>query len=381
MAPKIFQFLQGNGRYRPTALAPLAFSIISFSLILVLVLAGQKPGMMNDYYLVAMEMSSNEASSVAPTATTKATASKRSFPSIALPSISLPPVSLPSVSLPSVSLPPLSAIESSLAAPLEAAGDLVGDILGNATKDVEAGLKSIGTALPNLEQLIISEFENALGIKNNYNFYIANVCAGGAGVLPNGTNSTSNAVMSSCPSYADPGAAITNLSTKIPTTLTVGEASVPIPFASQISSAVGTTGSLLTALGNSLFALFIVVLVFSGLQILSSLGGFFFRSSRLIIFVSLALSALSFFGHVGVAVVITLATVAASSGMKILGEPLGIHVQGGTRALVLVWVGVFFALLNSVYWLVVGGVHIVKRIRRLTKKRNKAEEPKSEFEI
>ncbi|KAK2773774.1 hypothetical protein CKAH01_13453 [Colletotrichum kahawae] len=352
-------------QYRRSALLPAALSIISFSLTLVLVLSGRQADQASDVYFLSITLTSLNQSSttsrvIQAPVQYHALAGRSPSPD---PSPTIPnPLEIlenpigalqgvaSSIPNPLVVLENPAALASLIPNPVQKIGSLesavpaaagaIGSLFGNITHGIEGEIQVI-------EKAFIDEISSIIGIKNQYTFYVANVCMG----MPlNESSKGSSGPMSACPRYSEQGVGVEDLVSKIPTKIPLGVANITIPFSGQIADIFSSFDNILSALGNILFAFYIIALVGNALLIISSISGLVFRSSKLNMLANILISLFATGSQISIGVITVTLVLAVGGTIGMLGRNLGIHVEYGAKALAFIILSTLFTAGAGTYW-------------------------------
>lgn len=288
---------------RPSALFPLALAITAFVLSLLCILAGRKPGFMENYHIVALNTSTLGHNLIPTTATTSDTPTSTS-----------------------------SGLDSIYSA-------LTGDI-NNITDSIENDLNDIlNTAADDLA--------SALGIKEWYSLHMMDMCEGiyspnatTKGAKYNTTNCTNPMTMY----HFNPTKQIEDELAKGGLNVTLSD----IDYPSNIQDSIN---QLHTAV-DATFALYCIGIAFSGLAMCGALFELFSNGSRLISFANWGICSLASTALLSSSIIITVAASKIAHEVNHNGNDIGMYAYKGHKFLGLTWGAAVAMFVASSAWVV-----------------------------
>ncbi|ORX95924.1 hypothetical protein BCR34DRAFT_619799 [Clohesyomyces aquaticus] len=336
---------------RITALCPLAFAVVSFAFSLVLLLAGSRPGYLNDDFMIALNSSKlgqniirfEPATSTA--AASSATSAKAT--SSSSPFDFLNPLSTASPLNPNNPNNPLEPI--------------LGPLIDNATGAIDGGLQNGMNA-------IVEAVVQGAGVRDFYNLYIESICEGD-------TTGTNGIHLTDCSSYDDRSAVFYNISKNLRSNIVIGTTNVSAPFITSLMSTSSSISSTFTAILKTIIASLIVALVGSGLTFLLGLPAILFGGSKVLIYALVFSSSLAYTFQLLAAILVTALIGVIVTVVNSIGESLGLFIKQGGKLLLLAWLAWAFASLAGLYWLAVWFVEVrswsfVRRARTRQEREN-----------
>ncbi|KAH8670367.1 hypothetical protein BGZ60DRAFT_527839 [Tricladium varicosporioides] len=402
--PKVIVASPNSNRFRLSAIIPLLLSTSAFSFSLVLVLAGSQVGYMADVNIVSLNTTSlgtgiinfgpttptttstglerRETLAPATTTTTISTVTPPLFrnretfnpldPLGLVPALSSIIVSRASVDSsvlasagsaiasrvpqPSISLPgplnPTGSILSNGSNPLTGLVGGLGDLItAGLTSLLSAFAVSLGasgitqTVDDSLNEAIndlLSSVISKAGVENYYSLYALTTCQG---------SSSSNT--SACSSFSSTANRISNLSTKVPSSLVVLGTNISSPALSKLINATASLGPAIDSLEKFLLALMILSLVNSAAAIILSFLGILLPQNRKILYANTSLASIGILTRSIDATLATTVSVTLNFIVNKFGSAVGVFATTGGVFIALIWLGFVFQSLASSYWLCV----------------------------
>ncbi|KAF2471763.1 uncharacterized protein BDR25DRAFT_193278, partial [Lindgomyces ingoldianus] len=337
---------------RISAILPFAFAVVSFSLTLVLLIAGSKPGYLDEDFIISINASKvgqdiirleqATPTSTPPTSTASSTANPLDF---------LNPLSTSNPLNPDNPNNPLSG--------------LLGPITGNITDALNEGIEdSLNT--------IVGALVDAAGVRDFYHLFLESICEGDA---TNSTDGESEVKIDQCSGYDDKAAGLNNLTSKIHSSIVIGTTNVSVPLIASLQSSFTSLSATAGGVRKAIIAFLIISMLGSGLAFLVTLPAIYFTESRILIYILLFNATLASTFHLLAAVILTGLIVAAASIVNGLGDAVGLHIGQGNKVLLFVWLGWGFVTLVQMYWFTVWFVEVrtwsfVRRVRNENERGN-----------
>ncbi|KAH8662345.1 hypothetical protein BX600DRAFT_541987 [Xylariales sp. PMI_506] len=315
--------------FRFTAVIPLALSITASVLLGLLIEAGTKPGKSQDLYIVSLNVSKIGSQLIQFNAAATTTSAAASATATDLGSSII------------------NGIEQGL-----------NGIIGNVTDAVDSNLQTV-------ESQLISDVVSSLGIRDNYVFFLRNLCEGDY-ISPDDPSSSVD--YTDCPSIQDSTAGLSNISANTPSYVVVGTTNISMPILQSIGSSLGSINDLVSSLTKANVAFLIIGLVFSSLVGLLSLLSIAFGRAWYLGTAAMICSYVAP-GAILTSAILTTSIVAAVTGsVNGLSAALTVSAQGGSKAQAFAWASFALALVAQFYWVLTWFVSYrqtaVVRIRR-----------------
>lgn len=290
---------------RLTALFPLALSIVAFVLSLLCILAGRKPGFMEDYHIVALNTSTLGHNLINSTATTT------------------------SPSTPTSTSSGLGSIFSSLTGEID-----------NITSSIEGDLNGIVNDLAD-------DLAQALGIKQWYSLHMMDGCEGT--FSPNATSKKASYNVTNCTApvgmyHFNPTATIQNELAENGLNISLSD----IDYPSDIQHGINDLNTALDAT----FVLYCIGIAGSGIAIFGALLAFFLYGSRLLSFGNWGLCTIAFLSLLIASTIVTVAQTKLTHEVNKYGNDIGIFAYKGTKFLGLTWGAVAAIFVASGAWVI-----------------------------
>jgi len=290
---------------RLSALFPFALSIIAFVLSLLCILAGRKPGFMEDYHIVALNTSTLGHVLVNSTATTTSPSTPTSTSSG------------------------------------------IGSFISSITGEIDNVTSSIESDLDGLIDDLADDLAKALGIKQWYSLHMMDGCEGV--YSPNATSKGASYNVTNCTApvalyHFDPTATIQK-------ELAAGGLNVSladIDYPSDIQHGINDLNKALDAT----FVLYCIGIACSGLAILTALLAFFLNGNRLVSFGNWGITSVAGLCLTIASTIVTVAQSKLASEVNKYGNDIGIFAYKGTKYLGLTWGAVAAIILASTAWVV-----------------------------
>lgn len=186
-----------------------------------------------------------------------------------------------------------------------------------------------------------------------YNFYVTKICQG---KFLDEDNPSSGFFTTRCVSYSDKRdglGQIVNITSSIPSYIPVGTtANISIPAIAGVKQAIATTIPVVASTGKVIFAL-VVIRIISGTLALAGSALLLIDIRRFVIFTMLTFATLANISLLLAAGITTGVVVLQAESISGLADALSVEVKYGVHFLVVEWVTAAFAIVGSVYWLVV----------------------------
>jgi len=296
---------------RLTALFPLALSIVTFVLALLCILAGRKPGFMEDYHIVALNTSTLGHVLVNTTATPTSTSS-----------------------------PSATSTSSGL-------GSFFSSVTGeihNLTSSIEGDLEG---ELDKIENDLADDLSKLLGIKQWYSLHMTDMCEGT--FSPNATAKGASFNVTDCTDpvalyHFNPTAKIQSELAKAGFNVTLSD----IDYPSEIQHGINDLNTALDAV----FVLYCIGIAASGLAILGAAAAFFLWGSRLLSFVNWGVSSIAFLALVIGSTIVTVAQTKLANEVNKYGNDIGLFADKGNKFTAITWSAVATIFLASCCWVV-----------------------------
>jgi hypothetical protein len=301
---------------RVSALFPMACAIVAVVLGILCLLAGHKPGFMEDYHIITLNTSTLGHNLIA-TATTS--------------------------SSPTATATSISSWFSSLT--------------HNVTSDIENELDKIGDD-------IADKLSADLGIKQWYSLHIMDMCEGT--YTPNATAKGAKLNVTSCTNQT--AMYHFDISNTLNEQLSVGPLQLNLSDIDWPSELQKGLNDLNTAL-DAVFITYAIGIAAAGVAVLACLVAFFLNGSRLVSFGNWGLSFISFLSLLLASVLITVVQGKAAKDINKYGNEIGVYAYKGTSFLILTWVAVAVMFLATCVWVVEFCIGHRNHRREFTEKR------------
>lgn len=241
----------------------------------------------------------------------------------------LQPPELPTPGLPTPSLPTLSSSDSS------------------------ATPSPVASALPSAVPSVILNLTQMQPSSDIYNFYVTRICQG---KFVDEDNPDSDSVTTRCVSYSDETdglGQIVNTTSSIPSSILVGStANISVPPIAAVKQAIATTMPVVASSARVILAL-VVIRIIAGTLALAGSALLLIDIRRFVVFTMLTFATLANISLLLAAGITTGLVVLQAEIISGLADALSVEVQYGTSFLVLEWVTAVFAIVGSLYWLVI----------------------------
>ncbi|KAL1655266.1 sphingolipid delta-4 desaturase [Didymella pomorum] len=334
-------------KYRFSGVFPLVLSLATFVLSLVVVLGGQNKGTFGGQYLVALNTSRLGQDVITfekASATSTARSASASASTAANPLDVLNPLSTNSPFNPENPNNPLNGLGNSLGDIASNLTDVVNDGLGDAVNGVVAGVV------------------NQTGIKDFYFVFVQRICSGSF-VSEDGIDADAVKI-DDCRSYEEAGdsksdcqnadseltsADITALSKRVRSSIVIGDTQVSIPLLARLISSLDSVVDNVNALRKAVLAFLIITMIGSMLSTVSILPAMYFPQSRLLVYFNMFWPALATCFAFLAAILVSAMAVLASL-LNGFSDTVGVQVDLGGIALLLVWLSFVFVSLITFYW-------------------------------
>jgi len=286
---------------RISALFPVACAIAAFVLSLLCLLAGSKPGQMEDYAIVTLNTSTLGHNLISEVVSGTGTSSA------------------PAASATSV-------------------GSYITGLIHNATD-------SIISELDDIENDIADKLAQTIGIEQWYSLHLMDMCEGS--YSPNATHKGAHKNISSCTNkttmyHFDPMTAISEQLSVGKLHLNLSDINWPDELTDGIKA--------LNALTSATFVLYCIGIAAAGLAILTGLVAFFLHGSRLVSLGNGALTILSFLALGIASAIITVIMVKIVNLVTKYGDDIGLFAYKGGKYLALTWSATALMLLATIAW-------------------------------
>lgn len=186
-----------------------------------------------------------------------------------------------------------------------------------------------------------------------YNFYVTKICQG---KFLDEDNPDSDSVTTRCVSYSDKMdglGQIVNTTSSIPSSVLVGAtANISVPPIAAVKQAIATTMPVVSSSAKVIFAL-VVIRIIAGTLALAGSALLLIDIRRFVVFTMLTFATLANISLLLAAGITTGVVVLQAETISGLADALSVEVQYGTSFLVLEWVTAVFAIVGSLYWLVI----------------------------
>jgi hypothetical protein len=239
--------------------------------------------------------------------------------------------------------------------PLNGLGNSLGDIASNLTDVVNDGL---GDAVNG----VVAGVVNQTGIKDFYFVFVQRICSGSF-VSEDGIDADAVKI-DDCRSYEEAGdskldcqnadseltsADITALSTRVRSSIVIGDTQVSIPLLARLISSLDSVVDNVNALRKAVLAFLIITMIGSMLSTVSILPAMYFPQSRLLVYFNMFWPALATCFAFLAAILVSAMAVLASL-LNGFSDTVGVQVDLGGIALLLVWLSFVFVSLITFYW-------------------------------
>jgi len=286
---------------RFTALFPLACAIAAFVLSLLCLLAGSKPGMLEDYAIVTLNTSTlghnllDEATS--PSSTSSA------------------PSSTPT-----------------------SVGSFLTGLIHNATDSIIDDFNEIGND-------IADKLAAELGISQWYSLHLMDMCEGS--YSPNATHKGASKNITSCTNktamyHFDPAAAIDEQLHVGKVQLNLSDINWPDELTDGIKA--------LNGLPSATFVLYCIGIAACGLAILTALVAFVLHGSRLVSLGNAGLTILAFFALGIASAIVTVVMVKVVNLVNKYGDDIGLFAYRGNKYLAMTWAATALMFIATIAW-------------------------------
>lgn len=101
-----------------------------------------------------------------------------------------------------------------------------------------------------------------------------------------------------------------------------------------------------------LFILYVLGMGFSGIAILGCIAAIFLAESKLIVLVNFATSTLATLSLIIASILVTVAVTKGVNEINDVAEEIGVHVEMGTKFLIITWVAAGVMIAPMVFWAV-----------------------------
>ncbi|KAK7192086.1 hypothetical protein PSPO01_01658 [Paraphaeosphaeria sporulosa] len=325
---------------RVSALLTLALAVVSFVLTLLVVLAGKRPGSLEDKYMLKLNAShigediirferASSTASAAPAATTTSSSDPLNL---------LNPFSPSSPLSPSNTDNPLNQLNDSLEPIIGNLTNSINDVLGDAVNEVIEGLVDLA------------------GLSDFYYLYTSTVCEGNATDRAGGN--ADGVKIARCTAYNDASGGLSALLPNIQSSIVIGRTNISIPIIAQLTRTVGSLSSTTGTILRATIAFLIISMIGSGLAALLAIPSALFPISRLLVYTVVFFSQLSTLSAFIAALLLTALIKTVVSTVGGLGDALSLFVSEGSAVVVFAWVSWACMLVVSAYWTAVWFVEI-----------------------
>ncbi|RDW59457.1 hypothetical protein BP6252_12544 [Coleophoma cylindrospora] len=334
----------GKTGLRFTAIVPIATMAIAFALTLVALLAGSKQGFMESCNVMTLNTTDIGQNIIKFAPVTKA---KRGIVArvngSALEDGELDERGLFSSSATTTSAAPGVTATAASGGPFEAIGNFFNGVVQNLTSAVDG-------ALTDAENALVAEVAKELGIAQYYTMHMTTLCQGN---LSSPTDPNAQFKSTSCESYSNVTAGLSNFTSGIPSSLQVATTNVSVPLLSQLSSSGSVLKTAGNALGTATFAFYILALIGSSMTLLLSLVSIFTRSISYVTYACLIFSILAAVFQLVANILVTVLAGGTMLVVNTVGSSIGLQSKMGMRFQAIIWVAFVMTLLGMGYWVAI----------------------------
>lgn len=256
------------------------------------------------------------------------------------------------------------------AVPGGAFGDFIDGLRDTFEGVVDDMADRIGSGLDDIQSSILGNLTQALGIRDAYSLYLSRICEGDL-ADPNDPSSEIN--LDRCIPYDDTREGLMqrahvknlvtssvtntrlclglrNISSSIPSSLTVGRTTLSVPLVDALVSTLDSVLSLGIHGSRALFALLIISAAMTGIVMLASLAVLLLGHRRFLVRINLVASVMGGTALFFFAVVMTGLILGGASILGDLSGAVGLQINEGGPFLALGWVAAVLGMGVAWYW-------------------------------
>ncbi|ORY67283.1 uncharacterized protein BCR38DRAFT_522248 [Pseudomassariella vexata] len=304
-------------KIRISAIIPVIFSAIATALLIVLAVAGTKPGTASKYYMISLNTSRVGAGTIQ-----------------------------------------FNTADGNLGSGTGVDGGLLGGLLSGLDGLIDNATGQINSELANLESEIITNVTNAIGIKDEYNIYMQNICEGN---LANETNPESVKIVK-CPKFNEVSDGLNNISSRIPSYVVVGNTNISVPLLQSLGTGLSSIENMADSAVKANLAFLLIGLICSGIVTLLSFVSIILPRVHIISIVCVLLATLAPLMIITTALIVTILSYFIVNMVNGVGSALTMTAKSGSGTRAIAWVAWASSVVSAVYWSLVWFVEVRRTV-------------------